>query len=97
MNQMNLNEAFWEHTAMKKIFCGSRAKNKLFGIENQHFGFIGVHLVHLRRQLAVLVGFLMNQMNLNVVLCCLWREIYLVVYSGAAAMNFDSRRFIGVH
>ncbi len=75
MKQMNLNEAFREYLAMKKILCIPWQKNKFLPLENRLFWFIGVHLVHLRRQLSGLPAFPMNQMNLDVVICCLWHEI----------------------
>jgi len=82
---------------MKKICCEPGSLNKVFVHRIWRFWFIGVHLVHLYGQLTKFSGFAMNQMNLNVLLCCLWQKICLVPYSVPGAMNLESCRFIGVH
>lgn len=76
---------------------GLGQKNNFFRVENLHFWFIGVHLVHWTRQPAHFAASAMNQMNLNVFTCCLWRIIRFTEISGVAAMNFESVRFIEVH
>ena len=82
---------------MKKIFCVLCQKNKFLPSKKPLFQFIKVQLLHLPRQLVDSPSFSMNQMHLVVVVYRLWREIYLVSYRAAGAMNLAGCHYNEVH
>ena len=82
---------------MKRICCHLAQTNNLLGHTQPLFWFIGVHLVHLYGQLADKHIYPMNQMNPDVLVCCLWQKVWFVIYSAMGAMNLGLRRFIEVH
>lgn len=94
MNQMKRDEPILADTAMKKICFWSWLKNNLFGGLNRQIGFIWVQSVHLFGQLLYFLrfsmpttGHLMNQMNLVVLMCCLWQQVYFYRKVIRDAMN----------
>lgn len=87
MNQMKLSDAFWAYTAMNFICLWTALKNKLLGGLNRKIRFIWVQWVHLFGQFIPSLRFPMNQMNLDVVICCLWTKVYSYINVIREAMN----------
>jgi hypothetical protein len=82
---------------MKKICCPPGQLNKVLDGLKPKKRFIRVHLVHLYGQHTDLSGFPMNQMNLDVLVCCLWQKVCYGINWTLGAMNLEMRHFIEVH
>ena len=107
MNQMKLNEAFWQKSTSIKMFCNFGAlidfwvlQNIFSHTENYCFGslrckrFIGAVRA---AQIAVSYAISMNRMNTYVVMLCLWQKLCHVSTGYGAAMNLKNHQFIDVH